>query len=216
MKKVKCLFLFLMLFLLPFNAEAIYCDSDDKVRLKNIISNINISYDYQIINNEAIFSIKFNNLNPQLYFKDPNGNVYTSYGLENNELVLNNYADGQSYAFTFYGTDDCLNDEVGILYATLPKYNPYFELNVCDNAKEYKLCQKWASHSLSRKQFVDKVNEYKKSVGKLDDSEINKQISIIDLTMSFIKMYGLYIAIAIAIIIITVKIIKYKKDSFGF
>ena len=41
-------------------------------------------------------------------------------------------------------------------------------------------------------------------------------ISVIDFIMNFIRMYGLYVIIGIAIIIIIIKIIRYKKDSFGF
>lgn len=212
-KKFKYL-LVLLLCLLPISAKAL-CTSSDKARLKKIISNINISYDYEMVRNNAIFSIKFNNLSPELYFTDQFGNYYTQYG-SNNEIVLNNFSDGKSYMFTFYGINSCSNEKVGNLYVTTPTYNPYYKLSVCDNAREFELCQKWVSHSLSRDEFINKVNEYKNKNGIIDDSKVNKTISVIDFAISFIRMYGLYIAGAIIIIIIVIKFIRYKKDTFGF
>ncbi len=215
MKKRFKYLLILLLCLLPNTIKA-SCSSSDKAKLKKIISNINVSYDYQMVQGNAMFSIKFSNLNPEVYFNDPFGNTYRTYNLDNNEIVLKNYADGKSYTFTFYGTNSCVNQNVGSLYVTTPTYNPFYKLGVCDNAREFELCQKWVSHSLSRNEFVNKVNEYKEKNGIIDDSKINKKISVIDLAMSFIRMYGLYIVIGIVVIIIIVKFIRYKKDTFGF
>lgn len=213
MKKIFYFLILVMLFILPNDVKA-SCTIQEKARLKKIVSNVNISYYYQIVGNRAVFSIKFNNVNKELYFKDSKGNNY--YGSDNGEIVLTNYSAGASYTFNFYGTESCKLEEVGKLYANTPSYNPYYQLSVCDDAKEYSLCQKWVSHSLSRQEFIEKVNEYKQNINIIDDSEINKQISIIDLTMSFIRMYGIYIAIIVTIIIITIKYIRYKKDTFGF
>lgn len=212
-RKLKYL-LILLLCLFPINIDAL-CTTSDKARLKKIISNINTSYDYEMVKNSAVFSIKFNNLNPEVYFTDQFGNYYTQYDI-NNELVLNNFSDGKSYIFTFYGTNTCSNEKIGTLYVTTPTYNPYYKLSVCDDAKEFELCQKWVSHSLSRSEFIKKVNEYKNKEEVIDTSIANKTISVIDLTMSFIRMYGIYILIGIVVIIIIVKFIRYKKDTFGF
>lgn len=214
MKKILKYLLILLVFLIPNTIKA-SCSSSEKARLKRIISNINISYDYEIINNDAVFSIKFSNLNPEIYFVDQFNNYYTQYN-QNNEIILYNFADGKSYTFTFYGTNTCAGEKISNLYATTPTYNPYYKLSVCDNAKEFELCQRWVSHSLSRGEFINKVNEYKNKNEIIDNTEVNKQISIIDFAMSFIRMYGLYIAGAIIIIIIVIKFIRYKKDTFGF
>lgn len=206
--------LVLLLCLLPASTKAL-CTSSDKARLKKIMSNINISYDYEMVKNNAIFSIKFSNLSPELYFTDQYGNYYTQYDA-NNEIVLNNFSDGKSYSFAFYATGKCNKEKIGTLYATTPTYNPYYKLSVCNNAREFELCQKWVSHSLSKDEFINKVNEYKNKNGIIDDTEVNKKISVIDFAMSFIRMYGLYIAGAIIIVIIVIKFIRYKKDTFGF
>lgn len=213
MKKFKYILILLFLCLIPNKIEA-SCTSLEKARLKKIVSNINISYDYEIVDNDAVFSIKLNNLNSEIYFIDLNGKLYQPY--DNEEVVLENYEDGKSYTLSFYGTDTCLNKNVGNLYINTPSYNPYYKLTVCDNAREFELCQRWASHSLTLFQFKEKVNEYKKIKGIIDDSEVKKEISIIDFAFSFIRMYGIYIAIGIAVIIFIIKFIRYKKDSFGF
>ena len=216
MKRTGLLLILTLLFLMPINVNALFCSSKERSDLKKIISNINVSYDYSITSNNAIFSIKFNNVSPELYMKDQYKHTYYFNNLNNNEFVLPNYSDGKSYRFDFYGVKICPNEKIGSLYATTPSCNPFYKLYVCDDAKEYELCQKWSSHSLSRSEFIEKVKQYKASKNLIDDTKTNKKISVIDFIMNFIRMYGLYVIIGIAIIIIIIKIIRYKKDSFGF
>ena len=159
MKTLKYLLLFVFMVLIPYNADAL-CSSQEKARLKKLVSNINVSYEYEIVDNDAFFQIKFSNVSPELYFKDPNKNVYKTSSWENNEIVLSNYLDGSSSNFMFYGNVTCSGEKVGNIYVNLPTYNPFYKLDVCDNAKEYKLCQKWVKHSLNRVEFINKVNEY--------------------------------------------------------
>lgn len=213
-KRFKYIIILILLLLLPNNINAA-CSSSDKARLKKIISNINVSYDYQMVQDNAIFSIKFSNLHPEIYFKDSYGTYYRQYD-ENNEIILYNFVDGKSYTFTFYGVGTCAGENVGNLYVNIPMYNPYYKMSVCDDAKEFELCQKWVSHSLSRSQFIEKVNEYKSKKIVIDNNDVNKKISVIDFAMSFIRMYGLYILIGIVLIIIIIKFVRYKKDTFGF
>ena len=213
MKNIKYVIFLLLILIIPKKIDAA-CFTDDNARLKEIISNVNISYDYEIVNNKAIFSIKFTNVVPEIFFRDSLGNSY--YGDENNEVVLYNYPDGQSYTFAFYGLYDCSNNSVMIRYVNIPTYNAFYKLNVCKGAEEYKLCQKWVSHSLTRKEFIKNVEKYKNNEIIVDDSKPDKMFSAIDFAVSFIKMYGLYILGGILIIIIVVKIVKYKKDTFGF
>lgn len=215
MKKKVYFLIVLFLFIFPNNVEA-SCTSLEKARLKKMVSNVNISYDYEMVSGKAIFSIKFNNLSPEFYFTDPYKNSYRIYNMEDNEIVLKGYADGKSYSFNFFGISSCGSQKIATLYATTPTYNPYYKLGVCDNAKEYELCQKWVSHSLNRVEFIEKVKEYKNSKGIIDESEVHKEISIMDFAMSFIRMYGVYVAIGIAVIIFIIKFIRYKKDTFGF
>jgi len=214
---IKKKFLYVLVFatlLIPTSIKA-SCTTSEKARLKNLVSNVNISYDYEITKGRAIFSLRFDNVNSEIYFKDQNGNSY--YGNENGEVILYNYSSGNSYTFDFYGIESCKSENIGKLYATIPSYNQYYSLSVCSDAQEFSLCQKWVSHSLSRSEFIKRVNEYKNETNnKQDDNTIDKDISVIDFTISFIKNYGIYILIIISVTIIVVKYIRYKKDSFGF
>ena len=56
--KLNSLLLFLSVFMLfnPMNVAA--CSYNELSELKTLASNINISYDYEIVNNDAVFSIK--------------------------------------------------------------------------------------------------------------------------------------------------------------
>ena len=202
-----------LIFMFPMKINA-SCNNETKARLRKIVSNVNISYEYQMIRNTAVFSLKFNNVFSDIYFKDQYGNNY--YGDIDGETTLYNYPSGKSFTFTFYGTNDCKLEEVGKLYATTPAYNPYYQLSVCNDVPEFDLCQKWSSHSLNREQFIKEVNEYKNKQNIIDDSPIDKNISVIDFLFNFFKLYGIYVLIGIVIVIIVIKYINYKRDTFGF
>lgn len=213
MRKAKIFIVMLLICLMPISVNAA-CTSSEKARLKKIISNVNISYDYTANRYNAYFNIKVNNLTSDIYFIDSYGKTYS--GDLNGEANLSNYPSGNSYSLSFYGSNSCFGEKISTLYVTTPTYNPYYLNSVCDDAKEYELCQKWASHSLSKIEFVQKVKEYKEKKGIIDDSDIKKDISYIDFTISFIKSYGIYILGIVLVIIIVIKIVRYKKDSFGF
>lgn len=213
MRKLKKFIVMLLICLMPISVNAA-CTSSEKARLKKIISNVNISYDYTANRYNAYFNIKVNNLTSDIYFIDSYGKTYS--GDLNGEANLSNYPSGNSYSLSFYGSNSCFGEKISTLYVTTPTYNPYYLNSVCDDAKEYELCQKWASHSLNKIEFVQKVKEYKEKKGIIDDSDIKKDISYIDFTISFIKSYGIYILGIVLVIIIVIKIVRYKKDSFGF
>lgn len=215
-KILRITFLCVFSFLLPIQIKAL-CDTSELARLKELASNINTSYDYRIENSKAYFDIIFNNVFSDLILVDPNGNQYYYDNYNKGQFIFNNYAQNNKYKFDIYSnSESCYDEYVSTIYVNTPTYNPYYQLSVCDDAKEYELCQRWVSHSLNRLEFIENVNNYKIEKNKTIIDEDNNKISTITYVFNFIRMYALHIIIGISIIIIIIKFIRYKKDSFGF
>ena len=139
--------------------------------------------------------------------------IYDKY--ESTHVVLSNLQDGQTYKIDVYANGGvCANEYLHTIYINTPKYNKYYTYDVCDDAKEYKLCQRWATHSFNSMEFVENVNEYKMERDKIvvSDEEENKMTYILD----FFRDYYMYIILGVVIVIVIIKYIRYKRDSFGF
>ena len=68
---MKKIILFLLINFFPFYISALTyggCDYSDVARMKSIVTNINLSYDYKIIDNEAYFDVTLSNLTKDIYF----------------------------------------------------------------------------------------------------------------------------------------------------
>ena len=96
-----------------------------------------------------------------------------------NLLVCNSREYGfeadKSYRFVAYATnqDNCDYGELYTYYANTPAYNQYYNDPVCQDVREYKLCQKWLKTGLTHDEFVKQVNEYKESIKEDQVTTIN-------------------------------------------
>lgn len=216
-KKISKIFVFCVLsFLLPGKIYAL-CDNSELAGLKELASNINVSYKYKIQNSDATFDISFDNVFSKMYLQDKNGNKYYSNVIEkNNQIVFYNYPDNKNYSFDVYvNGGECNGQYLHTIYATTPKYNPFYTFSVCDDAKEYKLCQRWTKHSLTSSEFKKNVQNYIAERDKITEIE-KKDETAISYILDFVRNYYMYIIIGIVLIIVVIKFIRYKKDSFGF
>lgn len=204
-----------MSFLLPGKIYAL-CDNSELAGLKELASNINVSYKYKIQNSDATFDISLDNVFSKMFLQDKNGNRYYSNLTDNNnQIVFYNYPDDTSYSFDIYANGgECNGRYLHTVYANTPKYNPFYTFSICDNAKEYKLCQRWTKHSLSSSEFKKNVENYIAERDKI--VEIEKDETAISYILDFVRNYYMYIIVGIVLIIVIVKFIRYKKDSFGF
>lgn len=215
-KLLRIIFLYIFISLLPTNVEAL-CNNSEIASLKELASNINVSYSYKIQENYAVFNITLDNIFDEIYVLDENKNRY-DYNIYNNG-VLNfiNYAQGTNYKFDVYANGGmCDGTYLTTIYATTPKYNRYYNLAVCDNAREYNLCGRWVTHNLSYNEFVNNVKKYIENRDKIEIITDDKNISTISYILNFIEMYYIYIIIVIVVTILIIKYIKYKRDTFGF
>lgn len=165
------------------------CDYSTIARMKSIVSNINISYDYKIVNNDAHFSITLNNLTEDIYFKDTNsGNVYYYSNTNKGEIIIHDYS-GVSGSYKFYSNNNnCKGMSLGTKYYSFPSYNKYYNDPLCESIPNYSLCQKWVNVNYSRDEFENLVSEY------LNTEEGVKEKIMIEYSKSFLdKVIQFYI-----------------------
>jgi hypothetical protein len=213
MKKLLIMFGFLSFFFVTDLVNAASCEYSELARLKLSASNISISYDYvyDIESDDVKFSIRFDNLVNNIFIEDYKGNVYIYNG--ENSLVLNDYEDGNKYKFIIStDTTNCLNKVLNVVYVNLPKYNSFYNDEVCEKAKDYYMCQMWYQHDLTEKEFVAKVEKY---LNENNGNNGEKPDEVIDSIISFILEYYYYfIGLSVIIVLIIIIFFKSKEEEF--
>lgn len=160
MKKVLIL---LLLLLLPINVKALTCKYENLARYKKYASNITTTYDYQEYDNEVTFSVTLVNLRPEFYIVDTS--TGQTYQYVNTELTIPGYASGKSLIYEVYSNQSgCEGQLLYTVRVILPTYNRFYQAEICNDIKEYSLCQKWSSHGLTYSEFERKINAYKESL----------------------------------------------------
>lgn len=210
MKKFLKIFI-LLIILFPINSKALVCSDKDKVYFQELAKNITTTYSYVEENNQAIFNITFSNIPEGFRIYD-----YTNkkeYGYTASEITLGGYQAGSSYRFDYYTNDIlCQYSRLYSSYINLPFYNPYYNDSVC-NGLNYKYCNKWQKINMNYEEFLNDVNNYKKSL-ELDKKEENiEEIKgFFDNVIDFYTKYY-YIILPIFIIIAISYIIYYNKKQ---
>ena len=219
--KKKILFLIVGFLLFKTDAFALTyggCEYSAIARLKSLVGNINISYDYKIVENKAYFDVTLTNIPEGVYFVDNKTNLTYSYDdTDNGELTIKNY-EGNSGTYKFFSAlTDCYGTSLSSKYYNFPKYNIYYGDELCLDIPNYSLCQKWASVNYNRDEFEKIVNEYKNK----ENSSLEEQITVVyeknlidKIAELYAKYYYLFLGAMILACVISI-IIKRRKDSFN-
>ena len=219
LKNVFKVFLFIIsFFIIANNVDANSCDYVEISRLKNVASNIDFTYSYVYDSNldDVKFTITIQNIEENIIITDINkGSVVYNYN-GNSSLVLNDYDDGRRYQFEINtDTTDCLNKKLLTRYIELPKYNKYYNDEVCFSVSSYYMCQMWYQHELTKEQFYEKINIYKESLKNEDNNPSEDKNPIDSIVDILIDNYYYFVAVGAIIILIKVYfIIKENKDTF--
>lgn len=218
MKKRIIIPLLLLFFMIPIHVKAsIFCTFETKAYLKSLASNINMSYDYVISNDKAIFSITFTNVYKDFILVDKTNNktYYPDTTKDLSEIKIEGYESGKTYTFQIYTTVTDCDDEILItLYANLPYYNSFYDLDVCSGLDSYDLCSRWYNHGLTKEKFIETVEKYKESLKEEKKDDDNSDDSKLPYILEF---YLKYYYIILPIIILGGGYVIYqhnKKDSF--
>jgi hypothetical protein len=192
---------------IPINIKAYFCDYNELARLKNIASNINVSYDYTEQEDKLVYTIYFNNVQDDVTVKNAKGEVLTN--LVEDRIILQDYVSDGIDVFTINGeVPFCKSGELSKIYLNLPFYNRFYKLDVCKDL-DYEYCDRFFKHSLSEEAFVKRVNAYKKEVNEEEKPETIKKYWFDYINEYY--YYALVLVIASSSYAIYVLI---KKDDF--
>ena len=112
--------------------------------------------------------IKIFNLNTKLIVNAKNG--IDSFTITSNDIggdgavTIRQPASTSAINYEFEVTSllyGCSLETLRTIKLTLPKYNYYSQLDVCDDIPDYYLCQPYTTYSVDGGTFYDKVDEYK-------------------------------------------------------
>lgn len=214
--KKKIMFLIIMFFCFISSISA-KCDYSTISRLKSLVTNINISYDYYIEDNFAYFNVTLTNIIDGMYFVDTlYDRTYSYYDTNNGEITITGY-NGISGSYKFYSSlSECYGTKLGTKYYKFPIYNIYYTNSLCSDIPNYSLCQKWVKKNYSYDEFLKKVTEYKSKNVEEDDSldNVEKNKTILDVIIQLYVNYYYYFLGSIIIICSTIIFIKRRKDRF--
>lgn len=155
MKKVRYLAFMICIFAFPMLVKA-DCDNQRIAELNKIAGNVQISYTYEIENNEPSFYLNISNVLGDIYLKDNYGNLYY------NDMEKIEYAPKTIITYTIYSNDiNCRDIKLLSIYSKKINYNKYYNSEVCKNNVS-KFCDLWVDNDeLSYIDFLNKVSETK-------------------------------------------------------
>jgi len=220
-KNIMCILLFVnLLFCFKIEVRSLTydgCEYSEISRLKSIVSNVNMVYDYYTLNNSIYFSITLTNITPDIYFIDSSTGITYNYGNTiDGEVTISGYRH-KTGNYKFYSAlNKCYGVKLSNKYYNLPTYNIYYADDLCKENSNYSLCQKWANVSYSYDEFKYLIEEYNKK----NDIELEEKNDIIyertylDLIVNFYTKYYYFILIGIIIVCVAIMIINKKKNSF--
>ena len=216
MKKKVLLFIALIL-LCRYEVFAANCDYTKISRMKSIVSNINISYDYNIIENTAYFDVTLNNITSELYFVDSlNNKTYTFNDTSDGEITIKGYTKSGNYKF-YSNLDECYGTILGTKYYTVPIYNKYFDSEYCKDVQNISVCQKWADVKYTEDEFKKLIDDYKKNLKKEEeksDDKSERDSEILDKIANIYISYYYYFLGGIIIICGSIILIKRRDSKF--
>ena len=215
----KCV-LFLLLSFLFINCSALTykgCDYSSVAKMKELVKNINISYDYRIVNNEAVFDITVNNLTNEIYFYDEyNKKNYYYSDTVLGEITISGYKI-KSGSYKFYSNNaDCIGIVLGTKYYNLPEYNRFFGSELCKKNSNYSLCQKWTPVNYSQQEFEDLIDIYNQKEETKENEKIivEYEKSFIDRVVEFYIDYYYYLYGVLILASLIIIYIYNRKNRF--
>ena len=211
--KSKYFLITILFFALFFNCQNVKaednCTYDEQYKLSALASNVKANYSVSE-EPEVYFNININNLTDKIYATvkadDSNEIIEYKYTEENGGSI--SFTSGEIYKkkdFTIkiYAVNPfCDRSELRTITVTTPRYNPYYNYDVCTDVRDFYLCQKWSDFEISYAELVNRVNDYKESLKEEDIKEEETKESIVKEVIDFVVKYYLYFMISGGIIVI--------------
>ena len=201
------------MFSFPLTTKAYYCDYEDYKEVQKKASNVNIMIDYEIINDEALFTITLYNIKEDQYIFDTKSK--TTYNYSGSDTIKVQVREPDVYSFEIYSYDNyCDDNYLNKLFAEIPRYNKYYKDKLCTGIENFKYCQKWFGTSITYDEFKKGVAEYKKNLNE-EIVEEEEYKSIQEYILEFYLKYW-YIILPIIIVSCLIGIILKRKQENKF
>lgn len=207
MKKV-LLFVFVF-FMFSLNVFA-DCSYTEQAELLNKAANVKASYE---IKNEVVhfvdmdanidyFNIQLYNLSEDFYAivrNDYNSASQTLRSTDAKDGVItyrwNNLDNITNFTIEVYasGSSNCTGEKFKTLYIQTPRFNEYYDREICKELTDFYLCQKYITINLpTEERFFEQLDSYKSGRINNQGDEIDNR-NIFDKTIDFIKDNKWYI-----------------------
>lgn len=214
MKKKIIIILFIM-FIFKTNALALKyggCEYSDVSRMKRLVNNINVTYNYRIVNNIAYFDVTLTNITDEMYIVDNiTYNVYYNNGT--GEITIPNFT-SKSVTFSIYSNrSDCRSLFLGSKYAQFPIYNKYHTSDMCKNISDFSYCKKWVPKAYTEAEIKKAIDDYYNKPVPEDEpiKYIEKKTLLDKLIEIYVKYYIIILASIILVCLALIEIIRKKK-----
>lgn len=211
----KLIFIISLLFAIT-NVKALSyagCDYSDIARMKQIISNVNVSYNYKIVNDEAYFDVIINNLTNDIYVTD---NYYRLdyYTPVNGELIIYNVKANSIYLKFNSNRLECKGLLLGNKYEQFPIFNKYFDDEVCKDSKGLSYCNKWVNKEYTYEEVKDAVEKYNSVIEEDEPTEVIYKKDLLDKLIEFYLKYYYIVLAGVIIFCMTIIVINKRKNQF--
>lgn len=216
--KRKLFFIFIMLFLCKINASAVTyagCDTSIVARMKQLVTNVNISYNYRIVNDEVVYDLVVSNLTNNMYVSDNYfGRDY--YGFQNGELVIYGIK-SDSITLRFYSNiAECRGLLLGTKYEQFPIFNKYWDDDICSDMQGIYYCSKWTTKSYTKEEIEKAIKDYKNSIKEepVEPTKVIYKKSFMDKLIEFYVKYYYIALLGVIGICVTIIVINKRKNQF--
>lgn len=203
MNKRNVLFVLLLFFV---NISFVYadCTDEEKKTFREISSNVTIdnSFDYAtktytlVINlvDDSKYDINLNNRNDSIIDCSVKDSVYTCTGFKSGD-----------YDFTIDGITDTCDITLKRINVKLPKYNKYYEQDICDGYHYLDVCSEFFDRDITEDELINILSSYDK---KDDDDDLEqkdeKKDSFLDDVVNFLISYYIEIIVVIVFIVLLI------------
>ena len=221
--KHKYLLLVISAFLSFFICQNVYaedeCDYAEQNRLNALASNVKANYSVSE-EPEVYFTININNLTDEIYImvKSSEDSEYQEYYYSEENGGNISFTSSEIYKkldFTIliYAVNPyCDRNELRTITVTTPRYNPYYGYEICEDVRDFYLCQKWSDFEMSYEELVNRVNDYKETLNKkTKETEEEPDKNIVKEVVNFVVKNYLYFVIGAGVAVVTTSVILIIK-----
>lgn len=216
MKLRYLLFVLLMFFTINVKAED-KCERKELNRLRELARKVEFDYDYKMIDDIAVFSLKAVNLNSDLkvmIVEDFYMDKYKEFKDNDTHMAsIDGFTSGDKVAVTIIGyvPNMCSGEILLTKTIKIPYYNYFYNNDNCEGNEDFKYCKLLVDTNLSQKTFD---NQYTAYLMEKNTVKENNEIQVIEKDFRVLKIINAIAAsIGILALIAIVVIKRIRRNS---